>query len=123
MTLTASVGQAQALNGHEAGLQATHEALKNIGMGTPSLAIVIASRYYDAKEIANSVSSLLGNTPTIGFSSASVLTQEGQIKNAVGVALLSSETISVSEHWISGYAQSGRDTATHLIDLASTKKT
>lgn len=122
MTLTASVGQAQALNGHEAGLQATHQALKNIGMGTPSLAIVIASRYYDPKEIANSVSSLLGDTPTIGFSSASVLTNQGQTKNAVGVALLSSNELKVSEHWLPGYAQSGRDTATHLLELATDKK-
>jgi len=122
MTLTASVGQAQALNGHEAGLQATHQALKSIGMGTPSLAIVIASRYYDAKEIANSVSSLLGDTPTIGFSSASVLTSEGQTKNAVGVALLSSNNLKVSEHWLSGYAQSGRDTAAQLLELVAAKK-
>lgn len=122
MTLTASVGQAQALNGHEASLQATHEALKSIGMGTPSLAIVIASRYYDAKEIANSVSSLLGDTPTIGFSSASVLTNAGQTKNAVGVALISSNDLKVSQHWLSGYAQSGRDTAAQLLELATTKK-
>jgi len=96
-------------------------ALKNIGMETPSLAIVIESRYYDAKEIANSVSSLLGDTPTIGFSSASVLTQEGQTKNAVGVALLSSNDLKISEHWLSGYAQSGRETASRIIELASTK--
>jgi hypothetical protein len=123
MTLIASVGQAQALNGHEAGLQATHQALKNIGMGTPSLAIVIASRYYDAKEIANSVSSLLGDTPTIGFSSASVLTNAGQTKNAVGVALLSSNELKVDQHWIPGYAQSGRETATRLRELAGNEKT
>lgn len=123
MTLIASVGQAQALNGHEAGLQATHQALKNIGMETPVLAIVISSRYYDAKEIANSVSSLLGDTPTIGFSSASVLTNKGQTKNAVGVALISSNDLKVSEHWLSGYAQSGRDTATHLLELATNKET
>ncbi len=122
MTLTASVGQAQALNGHEAGLQATHQALKTIGMGTPSLAIEIASRYYDTKEVAHSVSSLLGNTPTIGFSSASVLTNEGQTKNAVGVALLSSNDLKVSEHWVPGYAQSGRDTATQMLELVKSKK-
>ena len=119
MTLTVSVGQAQALNGREAGLQATHQALKKIGMGAPSLAIVIASRYYDAKEVANSVSSLLGNTPTIGFSSASALTNEGQTKNAVAVALLSSPDIKVSEHWLPGYTQSGRETAARLLELAS----
>ncbi len=119
MTLTASVGQAQALNGHEAGLQATHEALKDLGMTTPSLAIVVASRYYDAKEVANSVTSLLGNTPTIGFSSASTLTKEGRNKNSVAVALLSGTNLKITEHWLPGYAQSGRETASHLRELVS----
>ncbi len=122
MTLTTSIGQAQAFDGREAGLQATHQALKKLGVSTPSLAIVVASRYYDAKRVANSVSSLLGNTPTIGFSSASALTNEGQTKNAVAVALLSSPDIKVSEHWLSGYAQSGRETAALLRELASVTK-
>ncbi len=119
MTLTASVGQAQAFDGREAGLQATHIALKKLGMNTPSLAIVVASRYYDPKEIATSVSSLLGDTPTIGLSSASALTIEGQTRNSVAVALISSPDIKVSEHWLPGYAQSGRETATLLRELAS----
>lgn len=119
MTLTAAVGQAQAFDGKEAGLQATHEALKKLGMETPNLAIVVASRYYDPKKVANSVASLLGDTPTIGFSSASTLTKDGQIKNSVAVALLSSPTLKASEHWLPGYAQSGRDTATTLRELAS----
>jgi hypothetical protein len=123
MTLTASVGQAQALNGHEAGLQATHQALKDLGMGAPSLAIVVASRYYDAKEVANSVTSLLGNTPTIGFSSASTLTKEGRTKNSVAVALLSSPDVEITEHWLPGYAQSGRETASHLRELATANQT
>ncbi|MBT3320899.1 MAG: hypothetical protein HN392_01300 [Anaerolineae bacterium] len=119
MTLKAVVGQAQAFDGREAGLQATHRALKKLGEGNPSLAIIVASRYYDAKRVASSVSSLLGNTPTIGFSSASALTSSGQTKNSVAVALLSSPDIKVSEHWLPGYAQSGRETATLLRELAS----
>ena len=123
MTLITSVGQAQAFDGREAGLQATHQALKKLGVSTPSLAIIVASRYYNPKRIASSVSSLLGNTPTIGFSSASALTNEGQTKNSVAVALLSSPDIKVSEHWLSGYAQSGRETASLLSELASVTKT
>ena len=119
MTLTAAVGQAQAFDGREAGLQATHKALKKLGMASPTLAIVVASRYYDPKEIALSVSSLLGDTPTIGFSSASALTKEGQTKNSVAVALLSSPDLKATEHWLPGYAQSGRETATLLRKLAS----
>ncbi len=123
MTLKAVVGQAQAFDGREAGLQATHQALKKIGVSTPSLAIIVASRYYNAKSVANSVSSLLGDTPTIGFSSASALTSLGQTKNSVAVALLSSPDIKVNAHWLSGYAQSGRETATLLRELASVTET
>ena len=119
MTLRAAVGKAQAFDGKEAGLQATHNALKKIGDSTPSLAIIVSSRYYDAKQVAQSVNSLLGNTPTIGLSSASTLTNEGQIKNSVAVALLSSPDIKASDHWISGYAQSGRETASLLRELAT----
>lgn len=123
MTLTAAVGQAQAFDGREAGLHATHQALKKLGVSTPSLAIVVASRYYDPKRVANSVSSLLGDTPTIGFSSASALTNVGETKNSVAVALISSPEIKVSEHWLSGYAQSGRETASRLRELASAAQT
>ncbi len=123
MTLKAVVGQAQAFDGREAGLKATHQALKKIGVDNPSLAIIVASRYYDAKSVANSVSSLLGNTPTIGFSSASTLTSTGQTKNSVAVALLSSPDIKTHEHWLPGYAQSGRETASILRELASATQT
>ena len=119
MTLTAVVGQAQSSDGQEAGLQATHQALKKLGIGSPSLAIVVASRYYDSKKIASSVSSLLGETPTIGFSSASALTKDGQTKNSVAVALFSSPDLKITEYWLPGYAQSGRETASTLQKLAS----
>lgn len=117
--LKAAVGQAQAFDGKEAGLQATHEALKELGTETPDLAIVISSRYYNPQKVAHSVSSLVGDTPTIGLSSASTLTKEGQTKNSVAVALLSSPTLKASEHWLPGYAQSGRETASLLRELAS----
>lgn len=119
MTLTAVVGQAQASDGREAGLQATHQALKKLGIGSPSFAIIVASRYYDSKKIASSVSSLLGETPTIGFSSASTLTNDGQSKNSVAVALFSSPDLKITEHWLPGFAQSGRETASLLRELAS----
>ena len=69
MALTASTGYAQALNGREAGLQATHQALNRLGSGTPGFAFVIASHQYQARDVVSGVSSLLGDTPMIGFSS------------------------------------------------------
>jgi hypothetical protein len=37
MTLLASIGVAQALDGRESGLQAAHQALNKLGAGTPPL--------------------------------------------------------------------------------------
>ncbi|KXK15636.1 MAG: FIST N domain protein [Chloroflexi bacterium OLB14] len=113
MSIFASVGSAQALDGREAGLQATHQALNKLGANAPALAIVIASHQYQAREVLNGVSSLVGDTPTIGFSSPAGLTHYGQHPHSVVVALLSgsfqSETM-----WLPGYAQSGRETASKI---------
>ena len=121
MTLIAAVGQAQALDGREAGMKAMHDALNQLGAHTPSLAIVIASQNYDAAQVLGGISSLLGDTPIIGFSSPATLAAGGKQESSVAIALLSSNEIDVEAHWLSGYAQSGRDTATNLLQLASDK--
>ena len=43
MTLQAAIGFAQGLDGREAGLQAAHQALNRLGVGTPGLAILIST--------------------------------------------------------------------------------
>lgn len=121
MTLLAGVGIAQALDGREAGLQAAHQALNRLGVGTPSLAILIASSQYPPREVMSGAISLLGDAPMIGFSTPAVLTNAGQHQHAVTVALLGGDFQSES-HWFSGYAQSGRDTAHRLLQLAGGNK-
>src|SRR3989304_6139173 len=106
MTLISSVGVAQALDGREAGLQAMHHALNRVGAATPGFGIVIASHQYQAREVVNGVTSLLGDTPVIGFSSPAGLTNEGQYPHSVIVALLSGDFLAET-HWLPGYAQSG----------------
>ncbi len=113
MTLISSVGFAQALDGREAGLQAAHSALNHIGANTPSLAVVIASHQYQAREVYNGVSSLLGDVPMIGFSSPAGLTQDGLHPHSVVVALLSGD-FHADALWLPGYAQSGRETAAKI---------
>ena len=113
MTVVASVGHAQALDGREAGLQAAHKALNKIGVNTPGLAVVISSHQYQAREVLNGVSSLLGDTPMIGFSSPAGLTNDGQHPHSVLVALLSGD-FQVDTSWFPGYAQSGRETAAKI---------
>jgi hypothetical protein len=118
MTLTVSIGQAQELNGREAGLQATHQALNRLGSGAPAFGLVIASHQYQAREVVSGVSSLLGDTPMIGFSSSSGLTANGLHSNSVIVVLLGGDML-VETRWLPGYAQSGRETGAQLARQAT----
>lgn len=113
MALTASIGHAQALNGREAGLQATHQALNRLGSGSPSFGFVIASHQYQARDVVSGVSSLLGDTPMIGFSTPVCLTGEGLHPNSVLVGLLTGD-FQAETRWMPGYAQSGRETGAQL---------
>ena len=110
MTLLASVGQSQALDGREAGLQATHKALNRLGTSAPSLGIVIASHQYEANEVSSGVTSLLGEVPILGFSSPAGLTSQGQHPHSVIVALLSSPEVEAETHWLPGYLAAKRQT-------------
>lgn len=118
MTLTVSVGHAQELNGREAGLQATHQALNRLGSGAPAFGFVIASQQYQARDVVSGVSSLLGDTPMIGFSSPVGLTETGLHPNSVIVALLGGD-LQAETRWLPGYAQSGRDTGAQLAAQAA----
>jgi len=117
MTFHAAVGQAQALDGREASLQATHQAMNGLGAAPPALGIVIASHQYQARDVANGVASLLGDAPLIGFSSPAGLTDDGQHSHSVVVAILSGDELGASAHWLPGYAQSSRETANQLSAL------
>jgi hypothetical protein len=109
MTLNVAVGNAQALNGREAGLQATHQALNLLGSTEPGIAFIIASQHYQARDIISGVTGLLGDTPMIGFSSPAGLTSDGLHTNSVVVALLSGD-FQAETRWMPSYAQSGRET-------------
>lgn len=113
MTLSVAVGHAHALNGREAGLQATHHALNVLGSANPALGFVIASHQYQARDVISGVSSLLGDTPLIGLSSPVGLTAAGLHPNSVVVAFMNGD-FQAETQWIPGYAQSGRE-AGHLL--------
>ena len=120
MTLNVAIGSAQALNGREAGLQATHQALNKLGSGAADFGFIIASHQYQAREIVSGVSGLLGETPIIGFSSTSGLTSEGVRPSSVVVALFTGE-FEAETQWLSTYAQSGRETGSRLAKQISEK--
>ncbi len=121
MTLVASVGSAQALDGREAGLQAAHQALNRMGASSPGFVIVIASHQYQAREVLNGVTSLLGDIPMLGFSSPAGITHEGQHPHSVVVALLSGD-FQADALWLPGYAQSGRETAAKIVEHAAARE-
>lgn len=119
MTFHAAVGQAQALDGREASLQATHRALNRLGAVTPGLGIVIASHQYQARDVASGAASLLGEAPSIGFSTPASLTGAGLHSHSVVVAVLSADDLDVNSHWLPGYSQNSRETASQLDMLIS----
>ena len=118
MTITVSIGNAQELNGREAGLQATHQALNRLETGAPAFGLVISSHQYQAREVVSGVSSLLGDTPMIGFSSPAGLTTNGLHPNSVIVVLLGGD-LQAETRWMPGYAQSGRETGSQLSRQAA----
>ena len=120
MTLVGSTGSAQALDGREAGLQAAHQALNRIGAYAPGFAMVVASHQYQAREVLNGITSLLGDTPVLGFSSPAGLTNEGQQPHAVVVALLGGD-FQAETQWLPGFAQSGRETAAKIMQHAAAR--
>jgi len=121
MALHVSIGNAQALNGREAGLQATHQALNKLGSASASLGFIIASHQYQAREVIGGVSGLLGNTPVIGFSSPAGLTSDGVRPNSVTVGLLAGDFQAESQ-WMPTYAQSARETGSRLAKLITEKE-
>lgn len=114
MTLHFAVGQAHALNGREASLQATHQALNRLGPVTPTFGMVFASHQYQARDVVSGISGLLGDTPIIGMSSPVGITNEGAHPNSVVIALMAGD-VQAETHWIPGFAQSAREAGAKLM--------
>jgi hypothetical protein len=121
MTLFATVGQARSLDGREAGLQATHQALNGLGRNTPFLGLVISSYQYDAQQVVSGIASLTGNMPLIGFSTPAGMTSAGLHPHSVVVALLAGSDIRVDVQWLPGYTQGSREVALRMADLLRSK--
>ena len=118
MTLVAAVGLGQAVDGREAGLQAAHQALNGLGVATPGVAFLFASNHFPPRDVLNGAVSLLGDTPMIGMSTPACLTGAGQHPHSVALALLAGD-FEAEAHWLSGYAQSGRETAQRMSQIAA----
>jgi len=117
MTLTASVGYAQALDAREAGMQAAHQALNSLGAASPSIVVALIPHRYDPQQVINGASTLLANVPMIGVSVSAGLTQSGMNLNSVIIAMLSGDDIQAETHWFPSYSQASGETASRISQL------
>jgi hypothetical protein len=121
MALLAAVGKASALDGREAGLQATHHALNNLGAVTPILGIVVSSYQFDAQQVINGIAGLIGNTPVIGFSTPAGMTSDGLQAHSVVLALIGATDARADITWLAGYTQGSREVSQQLAELLKRK--
>lgn len=99
MTLFAAIGKAQGLDGTEAAIQATDQALSQTGRQNISLAIIAASHDYSPHEVVNGVSGLLSDTHLLGFSTPAQLTADGLHQRSIAVALLVGDQLQAESNW------------------------
>ena len=117
MTFIASVGQAQALDAREAGMQAAYQAINGMGTTLPSLCLIIAPHRYDPQMVVSGASSILSNVPMLGFSVSSGLMRTGALSHSVIVAMLGGDSLQAETHWFPSYSQSSAETATRITQL------
>jgi hypothetical protein len=117
MTLAATISQAHALDGREAGLQVAHQALNSLGSVSPSFGFVFTPYRYDASQIMNGITSLVGNVPIIGMSTSATIDRTGLETNSVTLALVGGSDIRAEAHWFPNYSQSSQDTAVRITQL------
>jgi hypothetical protein len=122
MTLLAAVGQAQALDSREAGMQAAHQALNQLGSAACTLGVVIFHHQYDAQQVVNGIASLLGPTPLIGFSAAAGLAAEGLQPRSVTVALLCASEARAEVQWLPGFNPASPEAVQGLTRLLGQAK-
>ncbi len=117
MAIFAAVGEANALDPREAGLQAAHQALNRLGNAIPVFGIVIAPHRYDPQMVVSGASSLLHNVPLLGFSSFAGISEKGTRFHTVIVALLAGDTLRAETHWFAAYSQSSAEMAARIMQL------
>jgi len=104
------------INGQEAALQATQQALNRLGAARPVLALVFAAQEFDIAEVLAGLTSLLGETPLWGFSTTCPITGDGDHPRAVVVALLSGVENWAAVQWYPAYAQDSGETGRQLVE-------
>jgi hypothetical protein len=115
MTLSAAVGQSQSPDGHQAGLEASQQALERLGKPRPAFAWVIASAVHPSQHVLAGVMDLLGDLPLLGFSTSAELTPAGRSKRSVVVGLFGGDNLNARSGWWPDFIQDSRSSTQNML--------
>jgi hypothetical protein len=96
------------MQGREAGVQAARQAQEQVGLAPVAFAWVIASHAFSMSEVVGGVGEVLGNSPLLGFSTSSELTNAGRSRRSVVVVIFAGEDIQARAGWWPDFAQDSR---------------
>ena len=99
MTLFAVTGKAQGLNAVESAIQATDQALSQLGRHQVSLAFIAASHDFPVRDIVSGVTGLLSDTPIFGFSTPAQISTDNIDQRSIVVALLAGDQVVAEGNW------------------------
>lgn len=117
MTLIAAIGQAQVTDAREAGMQAAYQALNGVGTVSPAFGLLIVPHRYDPQQVINGAASILTNTPLIGFSVSTGISNASAHSHAVVIALLAGDSLQAETHWLPSFSQSSAEAALRIAQL------
>lgn len=103
MGLKAVIGQATLGDAYETAVQATQQAINRLGKENIAFGLVIASCQFPVLPILGGISSLLGETPLLGFSSTGEFTSDGNTRRSIIVVLFGGNDLQARADWWSGY--------------------
>jgi hypothetical protein len=115
MTLLVATGQATSLDGREAAIQATRQALEHLGKKTVAFGLVVASHHFQFQQILSGINPLLGDTPLLGFGTTSEYTSTGVTSRSVGVTLVSGDELQARADWGPGFDLDSGEVALKMI--------
>jgi hypothetical protein len=95
-------------------MQATQQALDQLGTARPVLALVFVAQEFNVAEVLNGLLSLLGDTPVWGFSTLCPISDEGEQARSVVVALIAGSDLKAQVQWWAGYSQDSSGTARQI---------
>lgn len=119
MAVQATIGQASALDGRDACIQAVRDAMRGVDSAANSIAFVFASHEYDTQAVLTGARSQLGNAALIGLSTTGEITKDGTQERSVTVAVLSGKGIQAKSEWLAASpGQNGKALHDMINDLA-----